>query len=426
MNIKRIVIFGVLGVVFSGALLSANVLVATDRTVMNSEYATDTAAEAELYASLETEIEGQLGGDGGTISPALPIDRSTNDVLAAAITREYVRSQVDANVDELYAYLHGERETLSLTIETDPVIENAVTELEAELQGVSPSDFDETLSGLATGTGETAPGTAIEEMAESQSSFDEHRASFEARIKQQIQDETPRHLSDEELDRRYERRRGDIRADLLDEQERQIQAAVDDGTIPASVADPVETIVDARVEALTGAIGYDTYSETVETGMAELRSAALTEAEDTIRAEAPESVNVTEEFGAQERSTMETAQTATTTASTLAIVLPLLALGLAALLTWIGPPSSAARLVGSATAMVGLASLVGAQFASGAVESAIESANGPEAAMRFVQLLVDGLVGLLTWQSIGLLVVGVGLVGASVAIRRDLILPAYE
>lgn len=425
-SFKRIVTLAILGLVLSSALLSANVLVAADRTVMDSEYAAEKAEQAELHEALEAEIERELRSAEPATGTGLPIDRTVEDLLTDAVTREYVQTQVEANMDRFYAYLHGDADELRLEIETRPIVENVLAELETELEAVGPADFDERLNAVAHQEMETAPGTAVAEMAENESQFMAHRERFEERVKQRIQEETAYPMTDEQLEQAYQDRREEIRAELIEEQDEQIDAAVSNGTLPADFEEPVRTISVARIDALTSEIGYETYVERVETGMDGIRAAALAEAEARLTEEVPETVDLTEEFGAQERSSMETARTATSTASTLALVLPLVALVTAGLVAYVFPASVAARLIGSAAAVVGLAGLLGAHFARTAVGDAMASADGPEAAMRFVELLLEGLFGMLTWQSGGLLVVGIGLVGLSVAIRRDLILPDYR
>ncbi|ELZ08428.1 hypothetical protein C479_13853 [Halovivax asiaticus JCM 14624] len=422
MNLQRIVLLGVLGMVFSSALLSANVLIAADQTVMDADYAADTADEAKLHGSLEGEIERQIQANDSVDTAALPIDRSVDDILADSITSDYVRTQVEANMDRFYAYLDGDRETLTLEIETEPVVQNVLDELEPELETLRPSDFDETLANVGSDEMAADHGTAIEEMTESESQFLAHRQAFEERVKERIQEETPFPMTDEQLDREYENRREDIRADLIATQDEQLAAAVEDGTLPASFEAPVRTIMTARIDALTGEIGYDSYVTAVETGMDDLRAAALDEAETRLREEVPSTIDLTEDFGSQERSSMETAQRATGLAGTLTMVLPLVALGAAAIVALRFPPAVAARSIGLGAAVVGLVSLVGARVTEGAVGSAIDDADGPEAALQFVRLLFEGLFGMLTWQSAGLLVVGLGLVGVSVAIQRGLAL----
>lgn len=420
-NLTRAITLGVLGLVFFGAVLSSNVLLAADQTVMNEEYAADTAEEAELHdeitAELRTELESQIDL-GGT---DLPIEISKDELVSDAISSDHVQSELEANLDRLYAYLHGETDDLYLAVDTSPVKAGIVESVEDSIGDLELTDVADRFDGLAPQELDMDPAVVIPEMAESESQFLHHRERFEGQIKEQIQEETPYHMTDAQLEEAYQQRRDDIRAEMRDEVNQRIDQAVEQGTIEPAFEEPARTVGLAWIDAMTGAIEYQEYSNQIDDAMESARTAAVEELESRLDEELPETVDLTEEFGQQEAQSMERAQTATTTANSLTLVLPIVGLVAAALVAYLFPASTAAFAVGGISAIVGAIGLLAATVAGSTVADAIDSANGPEPALRFVELLLDGLFGLLTWQSGALVVIGLGLIGFGVAIRRDLV-----
>ncbi|WP_254863657.1 hypothetical protein [Halovivax gelatinilyticus] len=427
MNVRNGVTLGVLVLVLFVAILSANVLVAADRTVLDAEYAADTAEEAELYDEITAELHAELRGEADVGGSGMPTDAAAEEILESAISSEYVQGEVTAAIEQVYAYLHGETDELRIIVDTEPVKAGVLEALEAEFETLGPADVGEELStAVPSDLGEENPGVAIEEMAESESRFVEHREAFEERAKERIQEETPYPMTDEQLDAAYEDEREEIRAELVSEQDELIDRAVADGALDGAYEAPVRQISQARIDAVTGEIGYDEYVDRVESATADVRAVALEEAAAELDAEFPETVDLSDEFGADEASSMETAQTATSTASTLAFVLPLLGLALVGAVAYLWPASTTAIAVGAVSAVAGLVGVVASRVTGSVLDDAIGSASGPDAAERFVELLLGGMLDLLTWQSGGLLIVGVGLVGLGIAIRRGLVLPDLE
>lgn len=125
MGAKRKALLIGLGAVFFLALLSANLVVAADRTVLDAEFVKDTAEESGLYEGLTDDFEEGMGSEAPD-GDEWPLERSASSVFRAAVTEEYVRSQSEANIDRAYGYLHGERSRLRVELAMEPVKRNAV------------------------------------------------------------------------------------------------------------------------------------------------------------------------------------------------------------------------------------------------------------------------------------------------------------
>ncbi len=420
-NVMRVVILGVLGLVFFAAVLSSNVLLAADQTVMDAEYAADTAEEAELHEEITAELRAELEGQVDVDQTEYPIEISSEELVSDAISSEHVQSEIEANLERLYAYLHGEADELRLEVDATPVKTGIVESVDDNIDELELADVADQFEGLAPEDLEMDPAVVVPEMAENESQFLHHRERFEEQMKDRIQEESPYPMTDEQAEQAYEQRRDEIRSEMHDKLNQQIDQAVEEGAIEPAFEPPVRTIGTAWVDAMTGAVEYQEYTAQIDGAMESVRTAAVEELETRLDEELPDTIDLTEEIGEEQVRSMETAQTATTTADTLTLVLPILGLVTAGVVAYLFPTSTAAIVVGLLSALVGGVGLVAASVGGSTVADTIASADGPEPVLRFVELLLDGLFGLLTWQSGALLVIGLGLMGLGVAIRRDLL-----
>lgn len=414
MDTTRKLLVGLLGLVLFVALLSANLTVAAERTVLDADYVTDTAEERDLYGALTDQLREQFGGNASAADGELPGDLSRADLLRSAVTEEYVQSQVESNVEGFYAYLHGDAAEPGLEIDVTPVKGNVMSELEAALADASLSEFP------------VPRGEAIEAAAASESTFAEDREAFRTEQKQRIQAETDRELSDEELEQRLDGAMPEIREELRGELETELADALGDDERAQRMEEPAGALLNARIDALTGAASYDEYASRVDAATADLREAFLATFEAELDEALPDSTSLTEGMDASAREGFETARTAVSVADLLSLAAPLLALVIVGLLAWLGTPSLAALEAGVVSALVGLLGLLGSTVGSGQVESAVAGGEMPGAMAEFLVGLVGGFFGALSGQSVGLLVVGVALIAVGVAIRRGMVLDGIE
>lgn len=404
METRRKVLLAGLGTVLFLSLLSANLVVAADRTVLDAGFVKESADESGLYAGLTEQFEEGMASQAPP-DDEWPLERSASAVFREAVTEEYVRRQSKANVDRAYDYLHGERSEFRVAFETEPLKRNVVAELEAESE-----DVDLAALGVPRGR-------QLEGMAASESEFERHRAGFRERQKARIQAETDRELSDEELERRLEENMAEIRDRLHRETQAELDREFDDG--PAAVEGPVRDLARARVNALTGAITYDEYVETVEAAKGDLGDAFVERVETRLDAEMPESIAPTEEMGESEREAVATARQVVSVLDVLALVLPVAALATGGLIAWVAPASLAALSTGGVATVVGAVGIAGSQVALEQIGGFL--ADAPPDLARFLTEVATGALATLLWQSAALFAAGVALLAAGVAIRRDLV-----
>jgi len=442
---KRRLALGVLGTLLLVLLSGANVLVALDRTVLDADHVTDTFEEegghvamAETLAESFEESgvnatgdggtatngsdgagggsaggDGGADGDGGTTADggaagngAVSASRTeppVGEIAREAVTPEYVQGQLSENVHDVYAYLHGERDDLEVTVDTVPV-------KEAIQAGVEEWVLETDLAALDSG---------VAELAESEQQFRETRQAFEAEQLDRIQRETDREYSEAQLREIYDDRRTEIRDGLVEELEREVAAS----GAPEPLHEPTVQFGTVRIDALVGQDAtYEGYVADVEAAREELAPASAS----AVRTRLDEELNDTEDLGAgmdrETRERMETARTGVSLASILVYALPLGALGVAGLIGWVSTTRSAAfRKVGTTTAVAGLTAVVGTVVARRVPPLSEAGSSGGEPALEDVAFALAGDVATAVGVQGGVLLgVGVLLVGVGAVVGRGM------
>ena len=399
------------GIFLLVALLSANAAIAADRTAFNADYAKDTAEEAGLYETLADEMRGEIAA-GASAGGETPLERSQDELLAAALTDEYVRSQMESNIDNIYAYFDGETDEIRLEFDPDPLTEQVIAEVEDEVDNLELAAVDMPFA------------AEIDSMTESEAEFQRHRDAFRAEQKERIQEETDRELSDEELEAALDDRMDEIRegmyAELDDRLDGQFTGA------EAGLEAPVRDLQSARIDALTGELTYEEYTTEVETATDDLGDAFVTMFEAELEAgldeEMPETIELTDELSQEEQEMLETARTVVSVSGPIAYGLFVFALVLAGLIAWLAPPKIAAIEVGALSALVGIIGIIGAVVAADQLR-AVLSGEGSAGMEAFMFEFVVGIFEALQWQSVGLLVVGIGLLAVGIALSKGYLEP---
>jgi len=413
METRRKLLLAVLGLLLFVTVLSASAAATADRTVLDADFVAETAVDEGFHEAMaETFGEGIAGeaGSGGD-AEGWPFDRSRAAILRDAVTAEHMRGELEANVDRLYAYLHGDRSGLRLAIDMGPIKRNAVEQVEAE-----SDDLDLAATGLPNAE-------QIAAMADSEAAFDRERAAFREEQKARIQRETDRELSDEELEARLDESMPEIRERLYDRMDARLDGAFDGPRAP--LAGPVRELQAARIDALTGAAGHAEYADRVDVATAELGDAYVAVFEARLDEGAPDEIDLTAGMDAEAESTLETARTVVSAVELLVFLLPLAALGLAGGIVRLAAPSLAALEVGAATGLAGGIGLVAGLLGPPRVEAAL-AGSGAGAGADVVVGIVAGAGVVLARQSALLLAVGAVLVAVGVAIRRDLLLDGRD
>lgn len=404
---RRGVLIGV-GIGLFVLLLSANLVVTADRTVLDAEFVTDTAEEENLYGAMTDEFhemaEEEADGQGGET----PAGVSEEELMQEAFTEEYARTQVEENIHRLYAYLHGDRDDLRLELDAEPLKQSMLAEVEGEADDIDLAETD------------VPEGEAIEEMADDEAAFDRHRGEFREEQKERIQEETDRELSDEELEERLDEEMDRIREHMYDELDSELDGEFEGAE--AHLEEPVHELGSARIDALTGAASYEEYATRIEAAKDDLGDAIVAMVEAELDEEMGEPEDFTEGMDDEATEALETTRSAVSVLNVLVFVLPLLTVGVVGALWWVAPTSVAAIETGVVSLLVGTIGIAGSWLAVGQLE-ALLAGEVPGAMGAFVLGLVSGIGGALTAQSVVLLVVGIGCVGVGVAVRRDMILP---
>ena len=426
MSTGRTVAVVVLGIVLVGLLVASSAVIAMDRTVLDASHVSDTAADEGVHEELTAELHEDFERDMAASNDEWPLERSESDLAAEAIDEAYVQSQLDGIIESTYDYLHGDTDELRLEMDTDPIRETVVAELETEMEDVDLEALD------------VPDGAAIEAMAESEQQFDEHRdeareefeAEAKAQAKAEIQDETDRELTDEQLEQAFEQEFDEaefdqyvdemlheIREELYAEKDERIDEELDE---PA-LEEPVRDLGGAYIDAQTEVIGYDEYVSQVETAKDDLGDAVVETFEAELEEELPGTVDLTEEEDVDEEP-LDDAREVVSILGTLVWVLPVLALGAAGLVAWLAPASTAALTVGIGSLLSGGIGLVGAHLGGAELQAIADQEAGADEVADFVFEVLGGLVDALLVQSGLLVAVGVGLIALGVAIRRGIVL----
>lgn len=119
---KRKALLAGVGILLAITVLTGNVLVLADRTVLDAEFAKATVEEAGIHERLGEDLRQNAGAGDAPIEELL--------------TDEYVKAQIDANVERFYGYLHGDRDQLSLYFELEPIKGELAREVAAENEAV--------------------------------------------------------------------------------------------------------------------------------------------------------------------------------------------------------------------------------------------------------------------------------------------------
>ncbi|GAB7091919.1 hypothetical protein JCM18237_21900 [Halorubrum luteum] len=405
MEPKRAVVLIGVGAVLFALVLSANAVVALDRTAFDADHAKESAHDAELYGSFAEEFRSEIAaGPNGDVDDT-PLDRSESELLGAAVTDEYVRSQLERNIDGVYDFLNGRTDELRIAFDTEPVKERVLAEVEADAEELDLAAV------------EMPFGEEIEAMAADPDTFDERRATFREEQKARIQAETERDLSDEELAARLDASMDEIRAEMLAEMDAELEGQFDGPEAPLEA--PVRELQTARIDALTGEVTHAEYASRVDEAEEELAEAFVATFEAELEENLPETVDSTEELGEEEMEMLETARVAVSLSGPVAVGLTVLAIAVAGLLGWVAPRSTAATATGASTAAAGAVGIVVSMVAINRIRSLLQGSGEAPAVEEFLLTFVTGVFDAVLWQSAVLLFLGGTLVAVGVAIRYD-------
>ncbi|MFC7133428.1 MULTISPECIES: hypothetical protein [Salinibaculum] len=454
---------------------AANVVMTTERTVLNANFVDQSLAEEDGYNELRditvdavtTEVERAAPGQSEQLPAAIQDSIDATALVEETVTAEYVRNQSRANLFRLYEFLHGQRSDLVLRIDMVPLKEGLADAVGDQVRDVSVADL---VDQYAPSTGDVPieiTGDRISRMRSSQSGYQDVRDQFRSDVREAVLDrlvdeafqqasndellmligEDPRQYTDAEKEQIVTQQEDQIRQALrqriLEEEDGRLSREIDE-----ELADRAETAkqrvreetrqatqdfsenvtgaaIDLQVAVIDGLAtdtSYQEFSSRMDAAESRLADEAARLAAQQIDEQVPDAISAGEELAPQDRQQLDRLASNVQLLDTANLVLPVLALVLIGLLYLISRSlETTALTTGVALGVVGLLSFVGASLATGPTETFIrDQVNGEDVqAIQDVAVGFAGkILGTLSAQSLLLLVVGVLLVGVAIASRQ--------
>lgn len=464
MRLRRVVAVVFLVALLATSVAAANATIAAERTVLSGPFVKDALEETDAYgtvrgivveqATAPPDVEAEGGGPSG------PFRDASGRIVEEAVTESYLQGEVERNVDRTYGYLHGDRETLVVAVDLEPVQDEITAILAEEIRNATVAEvFEATGAGEATlpVAGTPVNLTLVGTMAESPEAYAAAKADFRASVRASVVDRLvdeafdaasnderlalvvpdydPRAHSDAEKAAMVDEREAEIRATLRQriEAERgdEIDAAVDDrlatvegeqfadqlgGTgdeVPPGIAAPVGDLAATSVTALATDVPYETYVGETEDAKARLAANATALIDAEIRASGTDEMVLVDSRDPSAGG-LERARTAVGIVDRLSIVLPVVSLALVGLLWWL-TRSPAVTVGGTGAGLLagGLPGYVLATRASTLLADTLSGGEFPPAASGLLLGIVDRVLGVLAAQSLALVVVGASFVAAA-------------
>lgn len=366
------------GVILLATVAGGNVAIAADQTVLDSSHVIEQMDEERLFAEQAGEFRDEVadeiaaGTEGLSLPPGLSLGEFDPQATAEeSVTDAYVREQAIDNIEQLYAFLHGDRDDLTFAIDIGPV-----------KRSVAESVTENAVVDTATLVGEGTDRLDSERVA----ALGADEESF-----QEAQLDTS--------DRQVEALKADIESDT---ESRGYTAALTDALVSLQF-----TVVDG----LTGELTYEEYITQRDANEDELKGALGTEA--------VADIGETITLGGEDEDPSETFSGAADIVQlieTLTLVLPALALALVGVIGGLTRDLvRTARVAGGALLGAGLLGVVARFVAPGFV---MPDGEETDALADGLVATVESMFETLGTQSILLAAVGVVLVGLAVADRR--------
>lgn len=382
---------------------AANVVIAVERTALNEEYVSNTLESEGVYESLAEEAQASIESEIASFSPAnsdrVPagVDFSNLDaqqLAADAVPEAYVRSQANANVDRVFAYLHGDRSEPALRIDTDPLEATVSDAVSEQVAAVDPAVL---LNGASFDIeGYEVDGELAQEMYDSRARYEGYRSEIRARTDAQ---ERQQINSEAKSDARQRTQQATS----------QYNQQITQGTI---------TIQEAVIDGLTDdEMTYEEFRQAYDAGRSQIADGAGQAAANAIDERVGGQISPAGLADTDLEPTLADARDPVQTMDTLQIALPIAALLLLALLYGITrawqPTAKAAGKVFVTAGVLALVAVLIQSVLLGIVEDRVGSQleTNDVVGMGLVTRFVEGIFETLTIQSGVLVVFGLVLVG---------------
>ena len=465
-----------LGIVVLALLLittvgAANVVMTSERTVLNAEFVDQSFAEEDGYSQLRSQVidavDNEVAQANPTQSDQIPqaIQRNINitAIVADAVTESYIRNQSRQNLFRLYDFLHGDRPDLVLQVDLEPLKDSLAEAVGEQVRDINISTLVDEFAPATDTIPIEITGERIQTMRASQSGYQEVRASFrdelrnilferlrqeepallleaigedprqyssdaerrqavdrnEQEIKQQIRELTQRG-ADNSINERFEQElqeRVALAKDRVRQETREATSQFSENVTTAAI-----DVQLALIDGLATDTSYEEFTNRVSAAEEQLANEASRLAAQQIDREVPDTISAADELSQQDRQQLTMLSNRVQQVDTANTFLPVLALILIGLIYLVTRSlGTTALTAGISIALVGVGTFVGARLVGGPVEDFIRnqiSGQDTQAIRDLAVGLVDRLLGVLSRQSLLLAVVGVVLILVWVADRQ--------
>lgn len=438
------------------------------QTLLSAEFAKETAGDTGLYDQFEAEITTGVSQDieagSNPDDPFAPTFES-EAIAEDAVTSEFVRSQLDANIDRYYGFLHGERDSLDLYFDTEQLQENLGDEIGEAARDIDlAAVVDEATTGVDTeirDTGVEVPLDAetFERMEANETSYNEEREQFQAELREAALDRTfeeaepaellvligedPEQYDEAERRRIVDEREEEIKRELAETEEFQTEFEESLQTVREETVEAIQSEVDRqkeeRPDVVAKAVGellvamvdglftdqpHGEFIDRVERVDGELSDEAEQRARERVDETIPGRIDLAEDVDEGGVDDMASYVQLSGTAGWVLLVLSLGLVGGSYALSRSAVPTLAT--VGSGVSVAGLGllvgSVVGGRWFVSQLRADLEGGDNPMA--EFTVGLLDGTFGFMTTVSLLVLGCGVVLLVVGFAIHRGYIEPS--
>lgn len=141
MGIIRSILAFVVVVVLTTSLIAGNAVLAVDRTAANEEFVTSTLEEEDTYTTMQSIASEEAATQIDDVDlPALVTDNTREDINDT-LERAYLKSQTEANIERVFAYLEGDRDRLNVSVNLAPLKENFTALVENRIANASRGEL---------------------------------------------------------------------------------------------------------------------------------------------------------------------------------------------------------------------------------------------------------------------------------------------
>jgi hypothetical protein len=450
----------IVAILLTLTLSAGTVLAGAHMTVLNPDFVAESIEEEGGYDVVEEAILNSVLGDaesdgGGPLGESLPVDGE--EILEASLTDAYLENQTTRNVDSTYAYLHGSTDTLNLSITTATLQANLVDEVEHRIENGSVGALIESAD---TDLPRDVTPSMVDRLAANQSSYQAVRGEVRQQVRDEvltaavdegmsrlsndellalvIDDYDPRDYSAAEKEQLVQDRNDEIRSALRTqiENERgdQIDSQVDDQLDllqqQATVDNPTGSDVEvAAIElqntitrGLTADMTYDEFKTELDAAKSDLATATGSQVESGLESEMPDRIDLTQEMfeGSQP---LSPARSMVQWLDRLALIIPVIALALIGGLYLLRDTVvSVAQDTGISFLAAGIPIFVGITLARSRISELIpQGGDAPPVFQEFFLGLVGQVFDTVSAVSLVVMLAGVVLLGAALAVRYEVI-----